>query len=394
MASYDVVIVGGGNLGLWTAYHLAQRGVRRIAVLERGWLGNGATSRSAGVVRQQGGSETAVRLGAWSRDLYVKLGADLGLDSGFIRTGYYVLAETQAEKDAFLGLVELRRRCGVENEWVDPADGRRRFPALRWEHFLGATYNAADGYVHPPIAARNITVAVLRAGVDVAEQCPVQSIEATGSRYRVRTPRGTYESAKLIDAAGPRGARRVAAMVGIDHPVAAVRHEIVTFPALDGISGEGFPMFFVPGKGYYVRPEEHGALLGVSNPRDQADESEGFQIAFDWEYLSEMRPQAEAAFPPIAGVPISRAWAASIDYTPDHLPIIDQPRPGFFVMAAGGHGMMWGPALGMKMAELVETGAVSELPADEIRLGRFAEGKPARDLIALPFPDVVPAASV
>jgi sarcosine oxidase subunit beta len=392
MAGYDAVIIGGGNLGLWTAYHLARRGLRRIAVLERSWLGNGATTRSAGVVRQQGGSETAVRLGAWSRELYLQLGTEVGLDSGFTRTGYYVLAETPDEKDAFQSLVELRRRCGVENEWVDPAEGRRRFPALRWEHFLGATYNAADGYVHPPIVVRNITIAVLRTGIEAVEQCPVEAVDASGSHYRVRTPRGTFETDRLIDAAGPRGARRVAAMVGVEHPVGAVRHEIVTFPALDGVAGV-FPMFFVPGKGYYVRPEEHGALLGASNPRDQADGSEGFQIAFDWEYLNQIRPQVDAIFPAIAGVPISRAWAASIDYTPDHLPIIDQPRPGFYVLAAGGHGMMWGPALGMKMAELVETGAVRDLPADEIRLGRFAEGKPAKDLIALPFPDVVPAGS-
>jgi len=60
MSSDDVVIVGSGNLGLWTAYHLAQRGVRWILVCERYWAGYGATVRSAGIMRQQGGSETAV----------------------------------------------------------------------------------------------------------------------------------------------------------------------------------------------------------------------------------------------------------------------------------------------------------------------------------------------
>ena len=86
--TFDVLIVGAGNLGLWTAYHLAKRRVGRIAVCERYWAGFGATSRSAGVVRQQGGSETAVKLGKWSRELYLALGPELGLDSGFTETGY------------------------------------------------------------------------------------------------------------------------------------------------------------------------------------------------------------------------------------------------------------------------------------------------------------------
>src|SRR5215212_8684874 len=111
MAAYDVVIAGGGNLGLWTAYHLAARGVKRIAVCERQWAGFGATTRSAGVVRQQGGSETAVKLGKWARELYLQLGEELGLDSGFTETGYYIAAETEEEKEGFLRLVEVRRRA-------------------------------------------------------------------------------------------------------------------------------------------------------------------------------------------------------------------------------------------------------------------------------------------
>ncbi len=90
MVTYDLIIVGAGNLGLWTAHELARRGFGRIAVCERTWAGFGATTRSAGVVRQQGGSETAIKLGIWSRERYLRLGAELGLDSGFTETGYYV----------------------------------------------------------------------------------------------------------------------------------------------------------------------------------------------------------------------------------------------------------------------------------------------------------------
>ncbi len=384
---YDAVIVGGGNLGLWTAYGLAQRGMRRIAVCERYWLGFGATTRSAGVVRQQGGSETAVKLGKLTRALYLRLGDELGLDSGFTETGYYVLAETAEEEEGFLDLARLRRACGIANEWVDADEGRRRFPALNWDGLRGATYTPDDGYVHPPIAARNITLAAARSdAITLREMCSVEAIEERNGCYQVHTRHGVFETERVVNAGGPRGARRVGAMLDIDIPVSAARHEIVTFSTLRGDVPQRFPMFFALRQGYYVRPEEQGALLGLSNPAEGVDPSERFQLDFDWDYYERVRPNWELRFPAIAGKPIARAWTGSIDFTPDHLPIIDQPYPGFYALAAGGHGMMWGPALGLKMAELVVDGAVRDLSADEIRLSRFAEGHVGKDLIALPFP--------
>ncbi|MCA1666468.1 MAG: FAD-binding oxidoreductase [Thermomicrobia bacterium] len=382
MTAYDLIIIGAGNLGLWTAHELARRGFGRIAVCERTWAGFGATTRSAGVVRQQGGSETAIKLGIWSRARYLSLGAELGLDSGFSETGYYVLAETEQERAAFHELVALRRACGMENEWLDAAEGRKRFPGLDWENLLGATYTANDGYVHPPIVARNITVAATRnPAIDLFERCTVEGIEQTGNTYAVRTTRGTFTSDRVLDAGGPRGARAIGAMVGVTVPVSAARHLVVTYPDLPP-----FPMFFALAKGVYVRPEEQGALLGLSNPEEQADRSDHYQLDFDWDYFARMRPAWESVFPALAGQRVSRSWAGSIDYTPDHLPIIDQPLAGFYVLAAGGHGMMWGPALGMTMAELIADGTVRDLPADEIRLDRFRAGYVHHDAIALPFP--------
>lgn len=386
MASFDVVIIGGGNLGLWTAYHLAKRGVQRIAVCERYYAGFGATTRSAGIVRQQGGSETAVKLGKWSRELYQQLGRELGLGSGFHEVGYYVIASTPEEREAFQELVSLRQRCGVENVWLEPNELRRRVPYIDWDLFVGATYTPNDGYVYPAIVARNITHAVLRAGVALYEECEVQSIEPTAAGYRVQTTRGTFEAERVVDAGGPRGARRIAAWLGIDVPVSAARHQIVSFPDRPAELPVGFPMFFVLAKGYYFRPDEQGVLLGMSNPEEEPDPTDRFLLEFDWAYYERLKPDWEAAVPALRGLPLGRAWTGSIDYTPDHLPIIDEPKDGFYVVAAGGHGMMWGPALGMKMAELIVDERVTDLPAEEIRLDRFREPGKVRDAIALPFP--------
>src|SRR5918997_5709617 len=390
MAAYDAGGVGGGNLGLWTAYQLAQRNFERIAVCERDWAGGGATSRSAGVVRQQGGSETAVKLGKLARALYLRLGEQLGVDSGFTQTGYFIVAETEEERKDFLRLVEVRRAGGVENEWVEPEEGRERFPDLNWDRFVGATYTPDDGYVHPPVAARNATYAALLGdAVDLFEMCEVKGVGHKGERYSVETVRGAFEAERVVNAGGPRGARDIGRMVGVEVPVMAVRHQIVSFPYVPEGAEHPFPLVFNVGKGYYWRPEEQGVLLGMSNPVDEADETGRYQIDFDWDYYEGLRHDWESAHPALGGLPVSRAWAASIDYTPDHLPIIDEPVEGFYVLAAGGHGMMWGPALGEKMAELVSEGEVEDLPVEDIELARFSRERDpdrAEDTIALPFP--------
>jgi sarcosine oxidase subunit beta len=275
----------------------------------------------------------------------------------------------------------------LDNEWVDAAEGKRRFPALNWDLFRGATYTASDGYVIPPIVARNITYAVSRqASVSLIEQCPVTSIDKVGEVFRVQTPRGELESERLLNAGGARGSQTIGEMLGMDVPVSAARHTVVTFPTTGPLVSNPFPMCFMLTEGMYWRPEEQGILLGFSNPDEQVDTSERYQLDFDRAYLDKMRPVWEGAFPTLAGQEISRGWSASIDFTPDHLPIIDEPERGVYVLAAGGHGMMWGPGLGKKMAELIQDGEIAELPSDEVTMERFKSPLVPRDAIALPFP--------
>jgi sarcosine oxidase subunit beta len=339
------------------------------------------------MIRQQGGTVSAIVLGRRSREAYLRLGEEIGLDSGYVETGYFVVASTDEEAEVFQGHIGLRLNHGVHSEWLEAAEARSRFPAFDWSRYAGATYCASDGYVHPPLVARNITFGAMRAGVDLFERCEVRAIEPTASGYRLETGRGVFETGVVVDAGGPRGAKQVAAMLDVAIPVAATRHQVVSYATVTGIEAP-FPMVFVVAEGWYARPEEQGAIVGISNPAERADDSGRYQLGFDQEFHERMRPTWEAAFPPVAGQPISRAWAASIDYTPDHLPVIDQPRPGFFVAVAGGHGMMCGPGIGLATAELVATGAVSELPAEEIGLARFTAGAavPSKDQIALPFP--------
>ena len=81
-------MVGGGTVGAWCAYFLRRAGLERVVLVEKGLLGQGASSRAAGVVRMQGGTQEAVRLGIWSRRFYLSQRDEIGTDSGFIEQGY------------------------------------------------------------------------------------------------------------------------------------------------------------------------------------------------------------------------------------------------------------------------------------------------------------------
>jgi sarcosine oxidase subunit beta len=96
----DAVVIGGGTVGAWCAWFLKRAGLARVVVVERSRLGRGASSRAAGMVRAQGGTTWAVRLGMWSQEFYRSQHDEIGVDSGFVEAGYLMPAFTDAEVEA------------------------------------------------------------------------------------------------------------------------------------------------------------------------------------------------------------------------------------------------------------------------------------------------------
>jgi sarcosine oxidase subunit beta len=147
-------------------------------------------------------------------------------------------------------------------------------------------------------------------------------------------------------------------------------------------------MVFDLAAGLYWRPEEGGLLFGMSNP----DEPPGENREVDEAYLARMRARLAALVPVTAGLGLRRIWAATIDYTPDHLPIIGR-APGLdhvTVASAAGAGMMWGPGVARAAADVALTGKTDVLDVSPLGLDRFDEAGRSRlatDPIALPFPE-------
>jgi sarcosine oxidase subunit beta len=152
------------------------------------------------------------------------------------------------------------------------------------------------------------------------------------------------------------------------------------------------PMVFDIGAGLYWRLEEGGLLFGWSDP----DEKPGEARSIDWAAYDRARARLAGFVPITRQLGLRRIWAATIDFTPDHLPIIGSALTpeggridGVTVASAGGHGMMWGPGVARAAADLIVRGRTTLIDVSELGLDRFDEqgrSRLASDPIALPFP--------
>jgi sarcosine oxidase subunit beta len=393
--SADVVVVGGGTVGAWTAVQLAERGVGRVVLLEAKTLGDGASSRAAGMVRAQGGTETAIRLGIRTQDFYRSTGERFPLDCGFVAQGYLIPCFTEAEVAQAHDRIALQRRLGLDVEWWSSADIDNRETGLAPGATLGASYARGDGYIDAPRNVLAYTAALTAHRVQVRERCAFTGLRTAGGKVvGVDTSAGPIDADHVVLTGGPTLAE-VGRLGGGQIPAGGTRHQVVVTERLTSLDINELPMVFDVTSGIYWRPGEAGGLLwGMSNPDEQPGEAGGFDQA----YYALARDRLETLLPAVAGLGLRRTWAATIDYTSDHTPILgplitdDGPVAGTVVASAAGHGMMWGPAVAEAAADLVWKNECSWLDVTDLGLDRFdADGhsRLAPDPIALPFPESV-----
>ena len=393
----DLVVVGAGTIGGWASVFAAAEGIGRVIVLDRGLVGMGASSRAAGIVRAQGGTEATVALGRWSIDFYEQQASSYGTDSGFRRLGYLLLAITEDDELAGRERVEMQRAEGLDVEWLDAAGATARAVTLAPDGHRGGSFRSGDGAIDPPRNVRAYSLAMQAAGVELRERTAFTGLRtepAAGGGLRVTgvgTDAGFIETERVLLTGGPSLAA-VGQAAGITIAAGAIRHTVAILEPHHAFDGGPQPMVFDIGAGLYWRQEEGGLLFGWSDP----NESQGEARSIDWGYHDAIRDRLALLVPATRGLGLRRIWAATIDFTPDHLPILGPglqadgtPIDGVTVASAGGHGMMWGPAVARVGADLAVRGATDVIDVSDLGLDRFdAEGRSrlAADPIALPSP--------
>jgi sarcosine oxidase subunit beta len=388
----DAVVVGGGTVGAWCAWFLREAGLADVVLLEQHTLGAGASPRAAGMVRAQGGTEAAVRLGLISRDFYSSQHERLGIDSGFVAQGYFMPCFSDREVAEAEARIAMQQRLGLDVRWVAPDELDAMNPAMAGGCTMGGSYAPGDGYIDPPRNVLAYTAALFTSGVHVVEHTAFTGLLHEGGRVAgVATSGGDIATERVVLTGGPTLAG-VGRAAGVRIPAGGARHQVVVTEPHPDLATDRLPMVFDVASGIYWRPEEGGVLWGMSNPDEQAGEA----TEFDWAYYDKVRARMSTLLPVTAGLGLRKAWAATIDFTPDHLPILgpaitdDGPVAGTVVAAAGGHGMMWGPGVSKAAADLALHGSTDVLDVTDLGLDRFDEhghSRLAPDPIALPFPE-------
>ncbi len=292
-------------------------------------------------------------------------------------------------------------RIGLDVSWLGPAEAAALAGTLAPTGHRGGSFIATDGAIDPPRNVLAYSLTMQATGVSLRERTRFTGLRTEvspgGGRrvVAVETDAGIIETPRVLLTGGP-SLRAVGRLAGVDIPTGAVRHTVAVLEPHPAFDLPRAPMVFDIGAGLYWRLEEGGLLFGWSDPDDRP----GPARMIDWTYYDAMRARLGSLVPVTTELGLRRIWTATIDYTPDHLPIVGPalarggtPIEGVTVASAGGHGMMWGPGVARVAADLIVDGETALIDASELGLDRFdADGRSrlATDPIALPFPETSP----
>ena len=422
----DVVIIGGGIIGVSTALFLAQRGISTV-LCEKGQVGAEQSSRNWGWCRRMGRDPRELPLIISSLDIWDTMHQTVGEDVGFRRSGITYLCASEkdiASNEAWLKAagpygLDSRMVRGKDVEALTPGTGSR-FPA--------ALHTPSDGRAEPQRAAPAIARAAIRAGATILQGCAVRTIERSAGRVSsVVTEKGEIACSTVVIAGGIWSTMLCRAL-GVRLPQLGVRSSVMrTAPLPGGPEGAAAGPHFAYRKrldgGYTIAGGGHGHEIVADSFRyfadflpvlmqDWREMSLGIGAEFlpsftrkKWSgddvspfeqmrildpapidrHLERARTALETAMPMFKGVPIVQRWAGMIDATPDAVPVISPVAsvPGL-ILATGfsGHGFGIGPGAGALTASLV-AGDTPTVDPQPYRYERFIDGSRPRPTTGL-----------
>jgi glycine/D-amino acid oxidase-like deaminating enzyme len=395
----DVVVIGGGIIGVFAAYYLVRRGLK-VVLVEKGLVGAEQSSRNWGWCRQQNRDARELPIATKSLDLWDQFAAESGEDTGFRRCGLLYLSNSDKELDGWARWRDFARTVGVSTLMLSSAEATERGKATG-KPWKGGVFSPSDGTADPSKAAPAVARAIIGAGGIVLQNCAARGIETIGGRLSaVVTEKGTIRT-KVAVLAGGAWASSFCNNLDVRFPQASVRSSILSVePGVEGlpdalhttevsttrradggytlaISGRArvdvtaqqvrFARYFVPMFARRWRNLAPGGLEGwrsghESRKRWRLDEPtpmEQMRIldpAVDESTISEILRRARHLLPTLAKARIASKWAGYIDSTPDGVPAVGEiPRIPGFVLAAGfsGHGFGIGPGAGHLIADIV-----------------------------------------
>ncbi|TCL10078.1 glycine/D-amino acid oxidase-like deaminating enzyme [Shimia isoporae] len=417
----DVAIVGGGIIGVMTAFFLAKKGLRPV-VLEKGRVAAEQSSRNWGWIRQQGRDVAELPIMMEANRLWKELAAEVGEDLGLETVGISYLAETERELAEYENWLAQVKSSGVDSRMLSATQAAETLPGAT-QRFAGALYTPSDLKAEPWIAVPALARAAVRAGAVIVENCAVRGLDLEAGRVAgVTTERGRIKAAEVVVAGGAWSSlflRRhgvkipqlsVQALVMATEPAAAldVPATAVTGLAWRRRADGGFTI--APGGWHrlFVGPDAFRALPKFVPQLKEDWAGTFYRPAAPWGYpdawstkrqwnmgdespfermrvlnpkthmppLTKALARFSALFPQLGDLKMKQAWSGMIDTMPDIVPVVDRAEsvPGLSICTGMcGHGFGIGPAFGRVMADLV-TGKDVGHDLHRFRLSRFSDG--------------------
>jgi 4-methylaminobutanoate oxidase (formaldehyde-forming) len=374
----EIVIIGGGIIGVSVAYHLTRLGHRDVVLVEQGQLSGGTTWHAAGLVGQLRATESGTRLVQYSARLYDTLEAETGLATGFKRCGGVTVARTEDR------MVQLRRTAAtaeaydLECELLTPAEARDRYPVLRADDLVGAIWLPGDGTANPVDVTASLARGARTAGARILERTRVTGVDVHRGRVAgVVTERGPIEADVVVNCAG-QWAKAVGALAGVHVPLHSAEHFYVVTEPIDGVHRD-LPILRDPDGYTYFKEEVGGLVVGGFEPEakpwlapDRIPYPFEFQLLDeDWDHFSVLMESAVLRIPALGQAGIKKFYNGPESFTPDNQFILGEAPEvdGYFVGAGfNSVGIASAGGAGLALAEWIVDGSpTQDLSSVDIR---------------------------
>jgi sarcosine oxidase subunit beta len=370
----DVIIIGGGVQGASLAFHLAQRGTK-VIVLEKKFIGAGATGRSSGLVRMHYDTEVDARLAWVSFQYFQNWKERVGGECGFTRTGFIQFVEKK-HNPALRANVQMHQQIGIPALLISGEDVKRLAPDLVTDDIEIAAYEPESGYAMPSDTANALMNAARAKGARLIQECAVTAIQTTSGKISgVETSQGVFSAPIVVNAAGA-WADQLNKMVGLNLPYSTWRHDTM-FVVRPTNMGAAHPTVIDFSNEMYFRPEgkltlvglEDGNPLGESPDNDVEHAQRGF-IERAIERLCQRMPAMENGA-------LHSAHGGYDGLTPDQHPMLGAAGPSGFYLNCGhsGTGFKTSPAVGLCLSELILDGAAKTVDISALAPQRFANNQ-------------------
>jgi sarcosine oxidase, subunit beta len=376
----SVVIIGGGIMGVSTAYQLAAAGVTGVVLLDADALGSGSTSKAAGGVRVQFSDTINIHLALRSLRAFETFTEQFGQEIDFHQVGYLFLLDSAADVGSFEDAVRIQNELGVPSRMIPVAEAARLSPLISTDGLLAAVFCPTDGYCTPESVVLGYATSARRLGARLIPHCPVTGIDAQGGQVTAVVTAGGRISTHTVICVAGSWSRQVGEWAGVDLPVTPLRRQVLITEPISGLEAD-MPFTIDFGTSLYFHREGPGLLLGMSDPA----ETPGFKLNRSDAWLPGLGRVMQRRAPALMSAGIRSGWAGLYEVTPDHNALIGESatvRRFLYATGFSGHGFLMGPAVGEVLRDLylgqppcIDVGALS---AD-----RFAEAmaRPERNII-------------